>query len=1367
MRAYRSFLAAAIAVLCLPFAIAQQRFETPAKVLLQSAGAADSGNSYGVTILSEDTEVKVDESHRLTERYHMVYRIDSPDAVEEWSSVGIRWSPWYQSKPKVHARVVTPDGVERELDPKVLSDAPAGGNRPELYDDERVISGPLPAVKVGAVVEEEEILEDVKPFFSAGVVHRYWFGRSIPIRDRRLTLQFPASFPLKYGVVSGPGISVRKEETQGIVRVVFTQQSIAARELTDANLPSDVAPRPYVVFATASSWGAVAAEYNKIVEAQIASADLKAVANARKGRDRSATIANLLAYLHEEVRYTGVEFDEANLVPQSPSEVLKRKFGDCKDKSALMVALLRAAGIPADLALLNMGPGLDSDPEYPGMGVFDHAIVYVPGTPELWIDTTAEFNAMGVLPYADEGRLALVVSADSTNLRRTPESSSEANLTVETREFQLADYGKASVTETSQPSGDLEATYRSMYGSTESKDDREELENYVKNEYLADALTKLDHGNGAELSKPFQLVLHAAKARRGFTDLDSAVVAIRYESLFTRFPQYMRYSDEDNNKERAGESIVDAKSSRTDDVVYQPFITEWRYRIKPPAGFRVRSLPPAQTLAIGPAELSYRFEAKDNGEVTGVVRFDSRKGRYTVAEAKATRKAYQELTSGDPLLLSFDEAGAAEIAAGNVKQALAAERKIVANAPNSSIARVHLARALLSAGLGDMAREEASRAVALDPHSATAARTLGWVLEHDLIGRRLMPGFDQNGAVAAYRKAIEIDPKDIDLRAELAIVLEHDLTGERYSPKAKLIEAVAEYRELSKVDEQDAHRYDNNLLTALLYARQFKDVDTMFASLAQTRERLALELASIAAQQGADAAVSKSKTLARNAGDRLPALRTAAFTLRDMRLYAPAAALLAASAESDPNAAQFLGMAQVYRQTRRHEEVIDPSSPTSTIQRLFVTMLGSSSAVTPDVVREFEYVVDVPEARKAEALARLGGGLRNILKQSGIPAPVGADIILSNMKFNTEGNDTSGYRIRVQPAGAKSTTAFVLHTNKGYKLIGFDKDVTGVGIEVLRRVDGGDLAGARQLLDWAREEISLPGGDDPLAWPAFPRLYQRGENMDAMRFRRAAYSLIADTEYVKPYVSAIKEMVAQASEADRPQVQTMLASAYRATKQWPELQATGADILQKFATSDFAFGALMDGCTHTKDWQACDAAIDARLTRLPNDPVTVRARARAFEWRMKYSEARTAYQTILDSGRATESDMNSYGWDALFTGTVSGTDLDVVQRGSSVSQNNNYSIVHTLACLYAEIGKTKEARELLLHTIDLGGLDEPDSQVWYGLGRIDEQYGETDAALRAYGRMKQQEGDDDYPTSMWNLGQIRLRALKQGSGGGH
>ena len=135
------------------------------------------------------------------------------------------------------------------------------------------------------------------------------------------------------------------------------------------------------------------------------------------------TINRIVGKLHREVRYTGIEFGSARLIPEFPSETLRRRFGDCKDKSTLLVAALRASGIEAYLALLSAGDDQDVSAELPGLGMFNHAIVYVPGVnggKDLWIDATAEYTRVGTLPAQDSDRLALIIRPGTNALTRTP-----------------------------------------------------------------------------------------------------------------------------------------------------------------------------------------------------------------------------------------------------------------------------------------------------------------------------------------------------------------------------------------------------------------------------------------------------------------------------------------------------------------------------------------------------------------------------------------------------------------------------------------------------------------------------------------------------------------------------------------------------------------------------------------------------------------------------------------------------------------------------------------------------------------------------------------------------------------------------------
>jgi hypothetical protein len=80
----------------------------------------------------------------------------------------------------------------------------------------------------------------------------------------------------------------------------------------------------------------------------------------------------------------------------------------------------------------------------------------------------------------------------------------------------------------------------------------------------------------------------------------------------------------------------------------------------------------------------------------------------------------------------------------------------------------------------------------------------------------------------------------------------------------------------------------------------------------------------------------------------------------------------------------------------------------------------------------------------------------------------------------------------------------------------------------------------------------------------------------------------------------------------------------------------------------------------------------------------------------------------METGKAKPEDLNQYAWDALFTGKVNDEDIAIAQ--DSVSKQKNYSVLHTLACLYAEAGKTKEARQMLLAAMRAGNRGEPDGE---------------------------------------------------------
>ncbi|MEH3106181.1 MAG: transglutaminase [Sphingomonas fennica] len=103
-----------------------------------------------------------------------------------------------------------------------------------------------------------------------------------------------------------------------------------------------------------------------------------------------ARAAAALKLVQQNVRYIYVGLDGGNLQPATAEETWQRRFGDCKGKSALLLALLSELGIAAEPVLINAGGEDDGlDERLPSPQLFDHVLVRarIDGA-AYWLDAT-------------------------------------------------------------------------------------------------------------------------------------------------------------------------------------------------------------------------------------------------------------------------------------------------------------------------------------------------------------------------------------------------------------------------------------------------------------------------------------------------------------------------------------------------------------------------------------------------------------------------------------------------------------------------------------------------------------------------------------------------------------------------------------------------------------------------------------------------------------------------------------------------------------------------------------------------------------------------------------------------------------------
>lgn len=1324
--------------------------------LASSARQASTGE-VPVRILELYAEFKFDEKGNWEQRSTQKYRILNREGVESWGSTGATWSPWYMARPEIHAQVQDPGGALRELDPKVIAESAAAPDLPDVYGDRRTLRAPLPGVQVGSIVTESMVRKTTRPFFVGGASFQINFQTAIPRDKVELVIDLPEKLPFQYDVRD---LKVAHSETvkAGRRRVVFRGENYGAVEPVDDYTPSNVAAWPSVVFSTGESWQKIAAAYEDLMDEKLKGA--AGVAElARKSVKPGATpleqANQLLFALHERVRYAAVEFGQAAIVPSTPAETLKRTFGDCKDQALVLVAMLRAVGLPATLALLRAGPGEDVHPRMPGLGVFDHAIVVVRGEQPFWIDPTSNYARAGELPIGDQGRLALIIDEDTTALSLIPTMSASQNTYLETREIRLQEAGPARIIEVSTSSGVLEQRTRGSFSSSEQERTKG-LVDYVKRFYDADKLLSSKFEGFEDMRQQARLSLEASSTSLGASDLFVASVPVDQSLVYSYLPEAL--TEHDPKHPRKGDLLL--------PVRYQ---AEVRYRIVPPPHFKAKQLPKAPAIDMGPAKLLRQYRVAADGSVEAVFKLEIDKRQLTPADQAAIQAGFDAIAEEPRDTVELEHEAVLAFETGQPVQGMKVMREQARAEPKAVAPLLRWAFKLSELGFGRQAREKVRAAMALDPNSNLVQRSAGFVFTRDEHGRWLAPGHDRQSAIAAQRRAAELDPEDVFAKTELAVLLEHDDKGQRYSNAAGVDEAIRIY---DSIPDEALKGYENgdfrwNALYALLNVERFAELRERLAKLKSDDVPAHIPVTLEALERDAPAALALADRRQLRGEPRAQALATAASTAYQKRQYPTAAALFEEAAKSSSSeASKYSSLARVIRNTVRVDaQQAKQDSPEAVVRKSVLLVMASEDFSGGSALKALLSSRAASDKSKRPSQAEAVMAASTVDSASGMPRAVLVDTGASMMKVAAEGDDATGYRVKVTTTGldgrSSLSTYYVVKEGAEYRIRAVD-DRGALGCEALYLLQKHADKAAKKWLSWAAEDAGEGFGDDPLRASPFARLWSGGKGNGALAAtalcaassggKEARQALLKRRIKGAPDASAIEHAIAESAGFDGNH----------------ELQLGAAEeLLRLHPGSARARTYQLSALRRLSRAEQYERAVRAAEA----DPKSTRANATSMLLELadvqahsgKLAESRKTLQRVIEDGESFEraSAYNNSAWNGLFLPTRPKEMLDHALRAVELTRADRYSALHTLACIYLDQGNVAEAQRQFDKLLELDRLPALSDATRYVLGGLAEAYGMPDEARRAYQSLEAPKAP--YPTSTHVLAQRRLRALDQAS----
>ncbi|HET7772356.1 MAG TPA: DUF3857 domain-containing protein [Burkholderiaceae bacterium] len=385
------------------------------------AQSADpTGISGGVYAILVDRQVRAVGKERMSYQ-RRIYKALNEQGVGTIANIDVDFNPSHQTL-ILHGIWVIREGQRsarlKASDVKILQrerDLEA-----QVYDGTVTASVFLDDVRVGDLVEFAWTVRGHNPVFGQRHHGRLDMQWSVPIGRLHTRLIGPERPALVVKAKNGVPAAQERPGAPGEKVYVWLEDNVPALTI-DSGAPAWYDPYRHVDWGSYAQWSDVvqwalplytpAAEPGPKVRGLIARL-------AADHADADSRLVEALRTVQRDVRYLAISVGQGSHAPRDPEDVLRRRFGDCKDKSLLLVALLRGLGIEAHAAFVNTDIGRGVANWLPSPGAFNHVVVRARlNDRTFWLDPTnrTQLGTVDSLTQADHG-LALVVTPATSEL---------------------------------------------------------------------------------------------------------------------------------------------------------------------------------------------------------------------------------------------------------------------------------------------------------------------------------------------------------------------------------------------------------------------------------------------------------------------------------------------------------------------------------------------------------------------------------------------------------------------------------------------------------------------------------------------------------------------------------------------------------------------------------------------------------------------------------------------------------------------------------------------------------------------------------------------------------------------------------------
>ena len=387
-----------------------------------SPAELDTAATPDTPLLRADKQVRL-ENGTVAAYSDVAYRIDSPEALTELGTLKMSWMPDKGDLAIHRLEIVrgeeTIDLLARDVRYEVL--------RRERLLEQRSLDGSLtatvavPGLKVGDVLRFSQTISMRDQALGGEVQHvDGLIADPVPVGFARAIYSWPEGDEVQWK--AGPDVAPPEPETRDGYKVLTIALPLPERPEVPKDAPARFTMPQLMQIGSFASWAelsrTMAAHY--ATEGAIAPGGPIAAEIARierRTRDPLGRAALALQLVQDQVSYLLHGMNGGNYIPQAPELTWERRYGDCKAKSLLLLAMLREMGIDAEAVVVRSSQGDMVAEMLPLPAAFDHVVVRANiGGKDYWLDGTSAGTRLDTIDEVPDVRYGLPLRAEGADL---------------------------------------------------------------------------------------------------------------------------------------------------------------------------------------------------------------------------------------------------------------------------------------------------------------------------------------------------------------------------------------------------------------------------------------------------------------------------------------------------------------------------------------------------------------------------------------------------------------------------------------------------------------------------------------------------------------------------------------------------------------------------------------------------------------------------------------------------------------------------------------------------------------------------------------------------------------------------------------